>query len=204
MATDRRAEEILDFWFSSDGEEDGSSSRRSIWFASDPKIDALIATRFRHLVAQAAAGELQSWQGEARGRLALVILLDQFPRNLFRGTPQAFTTDDAALAICERSIDDGLLLSLTPLEQSFLLMPLQHAESRSVQQRSVFEFDKLAQRTNAAERARIDDFARYAHMHKEIIDCFGRFPHRNAILGRADTEAEKVYLAGDAPRFGQR
>lgn len=197
------AAEVLRFWLGDSVAEPAAiANRMSTWFGSD--LDREIERRFGSRVKAARQGRLRHWASEAHGRLALIILLDQFPRNLFRGSADAFASDAAALAICEQSIDDGALTMLAFVEQAFMLMPLQHAESRLVQQRSVSEFEKLAARVEESQRQPFAGFVKYACLHKEIIDRFGRFPHRNAILGRTSTTEERAYLAGDAPSFGQR
>ena len=205
MARDEQMTEVHGFWFG-DSINDASAipRRMRFWFGSDDQVDAQVGQLFGALVGRARAGELEGWRKQPRSRLALVLLLDQFPRNLFRGQPAAFASDAQALAICEQSIEDGHLLTLTPIEQTFMLMPMQHAESRATQQRSVAEFEQLLARVDTTEREFFEGFVKYARMHKQIIDRFGRFPHRNAILGRSDTNEETTYLAGDAPRFGQR
>ena len=198
------AAEVLRFWLGDSVAEPAAiANRMSTWFGSED-LDREIERRFGSRVKAARQGRLRHWASEAHGRLALIILLDQFPRNLFRGSADAFASDAAALAICEQSIDDGALTMLAFVEQAFMLMPLQHAESRLVQQRSVSEFEKLAARVEESQRQPFAGFVKYACLHKEIIDRFGRFPHRNAILGRTSTTEERAYLAGDAPSFGQR
>lgn len=201
---DQEAASVLQFWFADSSKNDQAiSSRMPVWFGSDAAIDEEIRMLFGELVETAAAGRLEHWAGLALGRLALVILLDQFPRNLYRGTARAFAHDPLALAICEQSMDDGSLLTLAAIQQVFMLMPLQHAESKLIQSRSVKEFENLLDRLPPARREAFKGFTSYAHLHASIVHRFGRFPHRNAILGRMNTTAEEKYLAGDAPRFGQ-
>lgn len=201
----RKINEILAFWFDASVKDAAEIPKRmSLWFGSDEKTDEEIAGRFAQLVADARDGKLDSWLQVSRGRLALVLLLDQFPRNLFRGKAEAFATDDRALSICEQSISDGRLLEVTPIEQTFLLMPMQHSESKDVQRRSVHEFEQLLSRVDESSHEHFAGFLKYARLHHDIIERFGRFPHRNAILGRTNTEEEHEYLADDAPRFGQR
>ena len=195
---------VISFWFGDCVRKPAEiPARMEFWFSNDKATDNEIASRFAGLVRQARSGELAAWLERADGRLALVLLLDQFPRNLFRGTCEAFSSDSDALEICRQCIADEMLESLAPVAQAFMLMPLQHAESRIVQQHSVDEYAKLLQRVEPSARRAFEGFLKYARLHKEIIDRCGRFPHRNAILGRPDTEQERNYLAGNAPRFGQ-
>ncbi len=195
---------ILAFWFGDCVRDDAAiAARMALWFGNDPQLDATIREKFLGHTERAAAGELRAWQLLTAGRLALVILLDQFPRNLFRGTARAFASDAAALKICELSINDDSLLALEPVEQVFLLMPMQHSESREVQERSVQQSDALLQRLPEWRRPHYEGFAKYARLHRDIVTRFGRFPHRNAILGRENTEEEAKYLADGAPGFGQ-
>lgn len=204
MTRDEQIAAILSFWFGPCALDPSRiPERQALWFSSDGDTDAEIASRFSGLVADARAGALGRWHEIIEGQLALIILLDQFPRNIFRGAPSAFASDDCALDICQHCIDDGSLLALPPIQQAFLLMPLQHAESLDVQQRSVQEFEKLSDRVAPSVSHHFEGFLNYARLHYEIIERFGRFPHRNAILGRSNTEQENNYLAGDAPRFGQ-
>ena len=162
-----------------------------------------IEQRFGAAVRAARAGQLDEWADDPRGRLALVILLDQFARNIFRGTADAFAADDRALALTQEAMERGHDTELDPIERVFLYMPLQHAESKVVQEQSVATYEALAESVPAAQRERFEGFTKYARLHRDIVARFGRFPHRNAILGRPSTEAERDYLAGDAPRFGQ-
>lgn len=201
---DPRAEKVLDFWFrDSVQSDDAIKGRMSVWFGSDQQVDDAIELRFASLMESAREGGLQSWRDLPRGRLALVLLFDQFPRNVYRGTANAFATDDAALELCLKSIDDSRLLEISPIEQVFLLMPLQHTESETLQERSVREFDRLLERIEPERRQYFKGFADYARLHCDIVKRFGRFPHRNAVLGRENTDEEKLYLLQGAPRFGQ-
>lgn len=150
---------------------------------------------------RAARGALDDWQTEPRSTLALVLVLDQFPRNLFRARPKAFSFDplarDTALTAIERQFDQAL----HPVEASFLYLPLEHAEDRVLQDRCVSLFDQLVARADDGCRAQLEVFAGFARSHREVIRRFGRFPHRNEILGRRCTEEEAAYLAGGGQRF---
>jgi uncharacterized protein (DUF924 family)/2-hydroxychromene-2-carboxylate isomerase len=196
-------EPLLAFWFGAvhDARERETARRR--WFASTPEHDALCAARFGGLVAQALRGELDDWQRTARGRLALIILLDQLPRNVFRGSAAAFAGDAKAAAIALVGIASGADRALDWTERAFVYLPLSHAEDRELQARGVAAFESLAAEAPAAERDQLMVWVTFARGHRNLIDRFGRFPHRNHALGREPTATEREYLARDPERFGQ-
>ena len=154
-------------------------------------------------VENACGGKLDDWAAEPRGRIALIILIDQFRRNIHRNTAKAFSMDKLALKLCVEGAMERKDKGLTPIQKVFFYMPLQHAESRKVQAKSVELFNKLAESVSPTYQATFLTVAQFAELHKDIIDQFGRFPHRNALLGRENTPEEDEYLAGDAPDFGQ-
>ncbi|WP_084673777.1 DUF924 family protein [Methylobacterium sp. WSM2598] len=156
------------------------------WFTAEPRFDAAY-TRFRAAHEAAARGECAAWEADAEGALALVLLLDQFPRNLFRGTPRAYATDAAALAAAERALARGHDRAIAPELRAFLYMPFMHAEDAALQDRSLALFAALGLHRHLAA----------AREHRDLIRRFGRFPHRNPILGRAETPQERAYLAGE-------
>ena len=170
-------ESILHFWFE---EITGES-----WFKSDPEFDALLRRRFMETWQQAAACELHAWRDTARGRLAELIVLDQFSRNLQRGSPLAFAQDALALALAQEAVRSGALAALTPDQRSFLLMPYMHSESASIHALAEGLFREHAPANNHA----------FELKHKAIIDRFGRYPHRNTLLGRTSTPEELAFLA---------
>jgi uncharacterized protein (DUF924 family) len=180
-------EDVLNFWF---GSTDSAQSRRAReeWFKMNPAFDEQIRARFGSLHAQAAAHRLDDWETSIRGRLALILLLDQFSRNLYRDSPRAFACDAQALALAQAAIDARLDRDLLPLQRMFLYMPFQHSEHIEQQRRSLELFETLRAHPEAAQ------CYEYAVQHFEIITKFGRFPHRNSILGRASTPAELQYL----------
>jgi 23S rRNA pseudouridine1911/1915/1917 synthase len=186
-AMDTRSEDVLGFWFG-----DGSPEAARRWFTRDAAFDTEIRTRFDELHTMAATGALDSWSATARGSVALVVLLDQFPRNLFRDDARAFATDAKALSVTKDLIANGRLAELAPLERSIALMPLMHSEDRAVQRESVAQFDKLA--SDHPGDAGLANSADYAKKHAVIVERFGRFPHRNAILGRESTDEELEFL----------
>ena len=168
------AEQILRYWF--------AELQPDAWFRKDERVDAAIRERFGALHEQLARIRPEQLATPLESTAA-VIALDQFPRNMFRGTPRAFATDPLALSIAQRAIATGFDEQLTPQQRLFLYMPFQHAEDRAVQARSVELFTRLGENLD------------YAHRHREIIDRFGRFPHRNEVLGRESTTEEREFVA---------
>ena len=177
------ADEVLGFWF----EEIESKA----WWTPDSSMDERIRTRFGKLHARAALGELYAWRAAPRGRLAEIIVLDQFPRNLFRGTARAFAEDLAALALAQEAVSVGAHLELPPVQRVFLLLPYMHSESREIHVEAEQLFREFTPATNL-------DFEL---KHKAIIDRFGRYPHRNAVLGRASTPEEIEFLEQPGSSF---
>ena len=195
---------VLDFWFTGCARDAPNiDARMDRWFGSDPELDARIARDFGPLFDQAASGRLDDWATTPRGRLALIIVLDQFSRNLFRGQAAAFAQDRKALRLCVDGTVDGVYRALSPEEQLFFFMPLQHAESLKIQEKSVSVYQALAGRVSETLRETFNTAAQFAELHRDIIAEFGRFPHRNKVLGRENTPAEDEYLSGEAPTFGQ-
>jgi len=199
-----RIDEILSFWFKEQELSAPQIDRRmDIWFGEDAAFDHEIAARFADDVEMASEGKLEHWAAEPRGRLALIILIDQFRRNIHRSTAKAFSHDRLALKLCVEGAMEKKDRGLAPIEKVFFYMPLQHAESAKVQAKSVELFNKLAESVSATYQETFLTVAQFAELHKDIIDQFGRFPHRNQLLGRANTPEEDEYLAGDGPGFGQ-
>jgi uncharacterized protein (DUF924 family) len=180
-ATDPRAAAILAFWF-------GRGDRDKRWFEKNAAFDAEVRERFLALHAEGAAGKLAHWKSEPADCLALIVLLDQFPRNMFRGTARAFATDALALVAAHHAVVRGYDRAMRPVERMFIYLPHEHAESLEEQLRSC---DLCAPLVDFPETA---DVYRYALAHRDIIQRFGRFPHRNAILGRASTPEEIEFL----------
>lgn len=169
-------ENVLKFWF----EEIAST----YWFSSDAAFDGLIKQRFLGLLEQGARAELYTWRGEPRGRLAEIIVLDQFPRNIHRNTPLAFAFDTMALILAQEAVALGVHTMLTPQETSFLLLPYMHSESRCIHAVAESLYKEYAPTGNYE----------YELRHKAIVDRFGRYPHRNNILGRVSTADEITFL----------
>jgi uncharacterized protein (DUF924 family) len=186
--------DVLDVWFS-----DGPDSARPVWFRRDDAFDAELRSRFAALLDPAREGELDDWAGTPDGALALLLLLDQLPRNLHRGTSRAFAADAHARRIARHAVMDRHLdLHLTPTQRVFLYLPFEHAEDRAAQDLSVALFEGLR---DHPVHAAPDGSIAYAWRHRDVICRFGRFPHRNAVLGRASTPAEEAYLAQPGAGF---
>jgi uncharacterized protein (DUF924 family) len=199
-----RIDAILSFWFKEQALSAPQIDRRmEIWFSEDPIFDHEIKKEFADEVAKASEGELDHWAHNPLGRLALIILIDQFRRNINRGTPNAFSQDKLALKLCVQGAMEKKDQGLTPIQKVFFYMPLQHAESRKVQAKSVELYSRLAESVSPTLRETFMTVAQFAELHKDIIDRFGRFPHRNKLLNRENTREEDEYLAGDSPNFGQ-
>jgi uncharacterized protein (DUF924 family) len=200
-----RIDEILSFWFGY-SRNDPAVAQQLVprWFTADPALDAEIRSRFAPVYAAAVAGELAGWEQTARGTLALIILLDQFSRNMYRGQPRAFAEDTVAQRLCLDGIEQELDVPLSPVERGFFYMPLQHSEIAHVQELSVRQYEQLLQSSEPAWQPLLRSMLDYACEHRDIVHRFGRFPHRNAILGRASTAEELAFLAEGGPDYGQR
>jgi uncharacterized protein (DUF924 family) len=185
LVSDTRFQEVLGFWF---GPPDARGNSRPEWFRKDEKLDAEIWRRFGALHAAAALGELETWRGEPESMLALVVILDQFSRNLYRGDARSFAQDGHALACARDAIARGDDLKLVPVERQFLYMPFEHSEDLADQDRAV----ELMTALEAFDATR--GLVQWAERHRVIIRRFGRFPHRNALLGRASTAEETEFL----------
>ncbi|HAY09921.1 MAG TPA: DUF924 domain-containing protein [Thauera sp.] len=186
------------FWFGPDADTTAQTAiierQSALWWRKQAEVDADMRQRFAALVGRAGAGELDGWLGTLRGRLALILLTDQFPRNIWRGQAAAFAFDVLALRWARDTIRLGLDLDARPIERVFLYLPLEHSEDLADQREAVRLFDVLASGLGAAERPAFDGYVDYARRHLEIIDRFGRFPHRNAALGRKSTADEVAFL----------
>lgn len=186
---------VLDFWFLPK-DDPGYLKTRHVWFQKNPAFDASIQSRFEPLVHRALAADLQSWDDDVEGQLARIILLDQFPRNIWRDTPAAFSGDALALTHALALIDSGAYLRLPPVQREFVYLPLMHSENIDVQERCVALYTTLAHEHPASQNS-LD----FAIKHRDIIARFGRFPHRNATLGRASTAQELEFLKQPGSSF---
>ena len=181
---------ILEFWFGT-ADDNGSLQARETWFKRDPDFDRQVEAHLGPWHAQAANGGLDAWAETAEGALALVLLLDQAPRNLFREDPRAFASDAKAREIADGAIARGLDAGLQLVQRMFLYMPFEHSEELVDQERSVQLFTDLGD----------DNYLDYAHRHFQIVARFGRFPHRNAVLGRVSSDEELAFLEQPGSSF---
>jgi len=199
-----RIEAILSFWFKEQELTAPQIDRRmDIWFGEDSVFDHEIEKEYADDVDRASEGKLDHWAAEPHGHLALIILIDQFRRNIYRNTVKAFSKDKLALKLCVEGAMEKKDKSLTPIQRVFFYMPLQHAESAKVQAKGLELYNRLAESVSPTYKETFLTVAQFAELHKDIIDQFGRFPHRNKLLGRENTPEEDEYLAGDSPDFGQ-
>ncbi len=187
-----RVETILRFWFWAT-----ETQRRDprVWFVADPAFDQACRAGFLADHERAAAGELDDWRDEPRSTLALILLLDQFPRNMFRGTPRAYATDNQALSVARHAVARAFDRALTTTERVFVYLPFEHSENLDAQRESVRLVRQLADQDPS-----MSGYLEYAERYLEIVRHFGRFPHRNAILSRTSTPEEAAFLAsGTSP-----
>ena len=187
-------DEVLAFWFGRE-DEPGYGEFREVWFRKDEGFDREVKERFGPLHERAAAGELDGWLDDAGSCLALVICLDQFPRNMFRGDGRTHATDAKALETAKYAVERALDRELPPFQRMFIYMPFMHSENLEDQRRSVELFERLAEKPGAP------DVTSYAVGHMEIVERFGRFPHRNVILGRETTPEEAEFLERPGSSF---
>lgn len=202
--------EVRRFWFGRlPLKPEGVKERYALWFGSgaeeEQRADEQVRSRFGALIERAAAGELSAWADSPRRRLSLILLLDQFPRHVYRGTGRAFASDREALALTLSGMQSAADAALSPVERIFFYMPLQHAELRDAQEESVAAYRRLRNEAPAELESMFATSLEYAEVHRSIVARFGRFPHRNRVLGRANTAEEETYLHGEgrADAFGQ-
>lgn len=195
-------ESVLAFWFGAPGSAVEVAGRQGkLWFGKSPVNDQRVIERFADTLAAASQGGFDHWAGTPRDRLALVIVLDQFPHHIHRDQPQAFATDPQSLALSLEALTAGEDRRLAPIERVFLYLPLEHAESLAMQDRSVALYEILAHEAAPDKRALFENFLDYARKHRDVVARFGRFPHRNAILGRTSTPDELEFLKQPGSRF---
>ena len=192
-----QVEAILNFWFGAPGDKSSEYGQlRKVWFKKDPIFDNMIRTRFLSDYERAAADQLTHWRQAPKSALALILLLDQFPRNLFRRHSRSFATDAQALATAQAAIAQQFDQPLLPVERLFLYLPFEHSENLAHQNQSVDWVRLLAD-----QHPDMESTLEYAVRHRDIIARFGRFPHRNQILGRATTPEEAEFLKQRGSRF---
>ncbi|MDT8451023.1 MAG: DUF924 family protein [Wenzhouxiangellaceae bacterium] len=194
---------VIEFWFgdSTDTASTIAGRQSALWWRKNPAVDAMIAKRFGALVKTAATGRLHAWAATPEGRLALILVTDQFPRNIHRDTPRAFALDPLARKFCLEGLDRGDDAGLDPLKRVFFYLPLEHSERADDQARCVELMRALARDATDADKPVFDDFVEFALAHQRVIDRFGRFPHRNRILGRDSTPEEIEFLKQPGSSF---
>lgn len=190
------------FWFGTHTDDDAViASQSALWWRKQAEVDAEIRRRFSPWIARAASGELDGWLADLRGRLALILLTDQFPRNIWRDEAAAFAFDVLALRWAKDTLRLGLDGELRAVERVFVYLPLEHSEALGDQREAVRLFDRLAASVPAPHRPSFDSYLDYARRHLAIIERFGRFPHRNAALGRETTAEETAFLQQPGSSF---
>ena len=197
-------ENIIEFWFGDSLESPESArSRSKFWYMSNPDTDNEIRQRFGPTLEAIHNGDLSDWQATSKGVLALVILLDQFSRNIYRGDAKAYSGDELALTIARKAVQSGLEQELPGLYRLFLYHPFHHSERVADQETAVSLFQDVEDQSPQQWREYLHGFTKFAIHHKNVVTQFGRFPHRNKTLGRRNTKQEQAYLDEDARSFGQ-
>ncbi|MBI5538032.1 MAG: DUF924 domain-containing protein [Deltaproteobacteria bacterium] len=194
-----RYEQILSFWFGEPGAP--PLQNQAVWFKKDPAFDKQIRDSFEDDLQRAIRGELDGWRVRARSCLAFIVLLDQMSRNMYRDTPGAFAQDALALEACLAGRAAGLDCELPHMQRSFFYMPMMHAEDLEVQREAVKLFDGLAKSAPPGLEQALQQGADFERRHHDIIERFGRYPHRNKILGRTSTPEEEAFLLGPGSSF---
>ena len=200
--TSDRSRDILNFWFGTEQDDAEVASLQSdLWWNKSEAIDDAIRRRFGVLVEQAARADLDHWAADAEGLLALILLLDQFPRNIYRDRPQAFALDDQARNWCRYMLRHRLDQPLRPIQRLFAYLPLEHSENLEDQRQCVQLMQTLAASVPMHQRQTFEGFVDFAERHRVIIERFGRFPHRNTVLGRPSTDEEAEFLKQPGSSF---
>lgn len=195
MATDPRIREVLDFWFAAPGTPEHNRTR-AVWFKKDDTFDAGIGRRFGALIDEALVGSLDGWRTTMEGAVAYIIVLDQFTRNVHRGTPKSFAGDAQALAAARKLVASGADRALPGVHRQFVYLPFEHAEDMASQEESLRLFRGLANDDPA-----LADLVTWAERHHAVVARFGRFPHRNGLLGRTSTPEEQAFLREPGSSF---
>ena len=195
-------QELLSWWFGEGAAANEIANvKNGLWFGYKPEQDAEARRRFGELTDSALRSELSEWADSPHGWLALILLLDQLPRMIYRGTAQAFAGDERARQLVKEGMAHGGDMLLSPIQRVFIYLVLEHTESLSAQDQAVTHFERLLAVADPAEQPLFAGFLDFAERHRRVIARFGRFPHRNEILGRASTEAEQAFLAEPGSRF---
>jgi uncharacterized protein (DUF924 family) len=193
---------LLDWWFGSGTTAaEVAAARSALWFGKQDSQDVDARERFAGLVEQALAGELADWADSPQGWLALILLLDQFPRMIFRDSPRAFAGDGLARQLVLAGLDEAQEEALTPLQRVFVYLVLEHAEDLFLQDEAVRRFTRLLSVATDSEKPLFANYLDYAERHRQVISRFARFPHRNAVLGRPSTPEELAFLQEPGSRF---
>jgi len=197
-----KKQELLQFWFGDDPDDAAvAATKAELWWGHRPETDELLQASFGAVASAAAADLLDHWVGSPRGRLALILLLDQLPRAIRRGTPEAFAQDAKARKVAEQGLESGADRLLRPIERLFVYLPFEHSEEMADQDRSVRLFRDLAASVPDNHRETFAGFVDYAVRHRDVVSRFGRFPHRNPILGRESTAEEEAFLGQPGSSF---
>jgi len=200
-SSEDRIDAVLQFWFGGVIDKETIGERVRIWFQGGEEFDQSIRAQFGKEVEHAAAGEFDHWKETPSGRMALITLLDQFSRNIYRNTPRAFANDPKAQELCLEGLRAGVDRTLGPFQRSFFYLPLEHSEDVNLQDLSVQCFQALLDEAGADWEETFRSFWDYAVRHRNVVRRFGRFPHRNEILGRASTAEEIEFLRGPGAPF---
>jgi uncharacterized protein (DUF924 family) len=193
---------LLDFWFGDDPDDAAlAEAKASLWWGGKAETDTDIDDRFRLVADLAVTDTIDHWIGFPRGRLALILALDQLPRAIHRGTPRAFAQDAKARSVARGGLESGVFRLLRPVEQLFAYLPFEHSENLEDQDLAVELIGRLATQVRPEWKSTFDGFLDYAERHRDVIRRFGRFPHRNAILGRTSTDDEVAYLSEPGAGF---
>lgn len=198
-----KIDEVLKFWFGPLRDGFTSVDKSALWWGGSPENDNLISEQFGCRVRQALRGELDNWTQTPRGRLALIILLDQFTRTIYRGAAEAFSGDAKALQLCRDGLEAGHDQALEFVERTFFYMPLEHAENIDMQNLCLSCFEKMLLEVSGVHKLQVENWIDFASQHQEQIERFGRFPHRNDVLGRSSTPEELAFLLQSSNRWGQ-
>ena len=194
--------EILDYWLGPEDQRlEAPGEKAVIWFHGGSKVDEEITERFSQSLHDARYGKLAHLKATPKGRLALVILLDQFSRNIYRGSPEAFACDSLALDIVLEGIAQNIDQKLYPVERLFFYMPLQHAEDKEIQKLSIAKYEQLLEECDENFKPIAERSLSFARLHKNIVDRFGRFPHRSGVLSRESSDTEIAFLQEENPSF---
>lgn len=202
LPSQSQANALLAYWFGAGTDAlIVADQQKALWWKSTPALDEDMRTRFGALVERAATGELNDWRTAPRGLLALILLADQLPRNIYRNTARAFAFDAMAREHCRHGLAQGFEQRLRPIERVFHYLPLEHSESLQDQHDSCALFSRLAAAADAGQVELFAGYLRFAERHRDIIARFGRFPHRNGILGRDSTAEELAFLQTPGSSF---